>query len=274
MKAVKKILKLAVLSIIILLVILGAAFYLFGEHLLKVGIETAATEALSVGVNINDLDISILKGTVEIDGLIVKNPAGYTYENLLELGHGRVTANIGSLLDDTVRIKELKLDTIDLVIEQKALSNNLQDIIKAIPSGEPKAEEETKKPSKKLRIDNLEITNVTVKAKLLPIPGRIDTITLKLDPIRMSDLGSDDKLTVAKLTGKILSAIAGGVAEQGVGVLPEEIVNTMKSTLGKTIDLGKTAAKEGEKLIEEGKDVGKELVEGLKGLLKPKKEEK
>lgn len=273
MKAVKKILKLVVLSIIILFVILGAAFYLFGEHLLKVGIETAATEALSVGVNINDLDISIFKGTVEIDGLIVKNPAGYTYENLLELGHGRVTANIGSLLDDTVRIKELKLDGIDLVIEQKALSNNLQDIIKAIPSGEPKAEEETKKPSKKLRIDNLEITNVTVKAKLLPIPGRIDTITLKLDPIRMNDLGSDDKLTVAKLTGKILSAIAGGVAEQGVGVLPEEIVNTMKLTLSKTIDLGKTAAKEGEKLIEEGKDVGAELVEGFKSLLKPKKEE-
>jgi len=273
MKAVKKILKLAVLSIIILFVILGATFYLFGEHLLKVGIETAATEALSVGVNIDNLDMSILKGTLEIDGLIVKNPPGYAYEDLLKLGQGKVTAKLGSLLTDTVRIKELKLDTIDLVIEQKALSNNLQDIIKAIPSGEPKAEEETKKLGKKLRIDNLEITNVTVKVKLLPIPGRIDTITLKLDPIRMNDLGSDDKLTVAKLTGKILSAIAGGVAEQGVGVLPKEMVNTMKSALGKTIDLGKAAAEEGGKLIEEGKDAGKGIIEGFKGLLKPKKEE-
>ena len=273
MKSVAKNLKIVGLSVVIVLVVLVVVFYLFSGYLLRVGIETAATEALSVGVSIDDLDISILKGTVEIDGLIVKNPAGYTYKNLLELGHGRVTANIGSLLDDTVRIKELKLDTIDLVIEQKALSNNLQDIIKAIPSGEPKAEEETKKPSKKLRIDNLEITNVTVKAKLLPVPGRIDTITLKLDPIRMNDLGSDDKLTVAKLTGKILSAIAGGVAEQGVGVLPEGMTDTMKATLSKTAGLGKAATEEGKKLIEEGKDVGKELVEGFKGLLKPKKEE-
>jgi len=273
MKAVSKILKRVILSLVILLVILCVASYLFGGYLLKIGVETAATKTLGVGVHIDDVDISILRGAVEIEDLIVENPPGYTHRNLLELDDGRITASIGSLLTDTVRIKEFKLDHIDLVIEQKALSNNLHDIIKAIPSGEPKAEEETKKPAKKLRIDNLEITNITVKAKLLPIPGRIDTVTLKLKPIRMTDLGSDDKLTVAKLTGKILSAIAGGVAEQGVGVLPEEIVNTMKLTLSKTIDLGKTAAKEGEKLIEEGKDVGAELVEGFKGLLKLKKEE-
>ena len=270
MKAVKKILKLAVLSIIILFVILGAAFYLFGEHLLKVGIETAATEALSVGVNIDDLDISILKGTVEIDGLIVKNPAGYTYENLLELGHGRVTANIGSLLDDTVRIKELKLDGINLVIEQRALSNNLQDVISSIPAEDEQGPEP---PGKKLQIDNLEITNIKVKVKLLPLPGKADSVTLNLATIRMSNLGADNKLSTGILANKIMLAIANGVAKQGVGVLPEEIVNTMKLTLSKTIDLGKTAAKEGEKLIEGGKDVGKELVEGFKGLLKPKKEE-
>jgi len=67
-------------------------------------------------------------------------------------------------------------------------------------------------------------------------------------------------------------AIANGVAQQGVGVLPKNIVDTMQSTLDKTVDLGKTAAKEGEKLIEAGKDAGTELVEGFKGLIKPKKD--
>ncbi len=273
MKSVSKILKRVILSILLLLVILCVASYLFGGYLLKIGVETAATKTLGVGVHIDDVDISILRGAVEIEDLIVENPPGYTHRNLLELDDGRITASIGSLLTDTVRIKELKLNDIDLVIEQKALSNNLQDIIKAIPSDEPKAEEETKKPAKKLRIDNLEITNITVKAKLLPIPGRIDTVTLKLKPIRMTDLGSDDKLTVAKLTGKILSAIAGGVAEQGAGVLPEDMTRTMKAVLGKTIELGKTATEEGKTLLEKGKNTGKGLIEGFKGLLKPKQEE-
>jgi len=241
-----------------------------------VGIETAATEALSVGVNINDLDISILKGTVEIDGLIVKNPAGYAYEDLLKLGKGKVKAKISSLLGDTVIVKELKLDGVDLVIEQKALSNNLQDVVGSIGSKDKKrAEDEAEaEPSgKKLQIDNLEITNIKVKVKLLPVPGKADTVTLNLAPIKMSNLGTDSKLSTGILASKIMLAITEGVAEQGVGVLPKEMVNTMKSALGKTIDLGKAAAEEGGKLIEEGKDAGKGIIEGVKGLLKPKKEE-
>ena len=273
MKPVNKIVKRVVLVVAIVLVILVGGLYVFGGHLVKIGVETAATKALGVRVDIADVDISILGGSVEIEGLIVGNPAGYEHKNLLELGRARVAVNIGSMLGDTVQIKELKLDGINLVIEQKGLSNNLQDVIKAIPSGEPGQREEAAEPGKKLRIDELEITNVTVKAKLLPIPGKSDTVTLQLKPIRMTDLGSDDKLTVAKLTGKILLAIAGGVASQGAGVLPEDMTKTMKATLSKTIELGKTATEEGKRLIEEGKDVGKGLLEGFKGLLKAKKKE-
>ncbi len=271
MKAVNKILRFVVLSVVILLVILCLASYLFGGHLLKVGIETAATKALGVGVDIDDLDISILKGTVEIEDLIVKNPPGYTYKNLLKLGSGRVTAGIGSLLGDTVRVKELKLDGVNLVIEQKALSNNLHDVISSIRA---KGRQGPAPSAKKLQIDNLEISNIKVKVKLLPVPGKADTVTLNLTPIKMSNLGTDEKLSTGILASMIMLAIADGVAKEGVGVLPAEIISTMKSTLGKTIDLGKAAAEEGQKIIEEGKDAGAEIIEGFKGLLKPKKEQK
>jgi len=79
MKIASKIVKLILLLIIILVVIVGAGFYFFGEHFLKIGVETAATKALGVGVEIKDVDLSVLKGGVEIEGLKVKNPAGYTY---------------------------------------------------------------------------------------------------------------------------------------------------------------------------------------------------
>ena len=45
----------------------------------------------------------------------------------------------------------------------------------------------------------------------------------------------------------------------------------MKLTLDKTIDIGKTTLEEGGKILDKGVDIGSELVEGLKGLLKPKK---
>ena len=276
MKAVNKMLKLVVLSIIILFVILGAAFYLFSGYLLRVGIETAGTKALGVGVYVDDVDLSILGGTVEIDGLVVKNPAGYAHEDLLKLGKGKVTVKISSLLGDTVIIKELRLDGIDLVIEQKGLSNNLRDVISSIGSKDKeKAEDkEAAEPAgKKLQISELEISNIRVKVKLLPMSGKEDAVTLNLATIKMSNLGTDSELDTGILVSKIFVAIADGVAKQGVGILPKEMVNRMKSALGQTLDLGKTTAEEGGKLIEKSKDVGEGIIEGFKGLFKPKKEE-
>jgi hypothetical protein len=266
-----RVLRIAALSVVGVLVILTAAFYLFGQRILKIGIETAATKALDTGVSINDVDLSVLKGKVRIRDIIVKNPPGYTYDNLLELGDCQVTANINSLFSDTVRIKAIKLDGINLVIEQKALSNNLQDVINSIAAKE-KGKQASQPSGKKLHIDELEITNIKVKVKLLPVPGKADTVSLNLTPIRMTNLGTDNKLSTGILASKIMLTIASGIAQQGVGVLPKNIVDTMQLSLDKTLDLGKSAAKEGEKLIEAGKDVGTEVVEGFKGLLKPKKD--
>jgi hypothetical protein len=269
MKHMKNILKIMFLSIVLLLVILSIVSYIFGERVIKIGIESAATKALGVGVYVGDIDFSIIRGSVGIDDLVVKNPKGYAFEDLLKLGRGKVAVGIGSLLSETVQIKEIKLENMELTIEQKGLSNNLQDVISSLPAKEkqPQAEPE----EKNLRIDELEITGVKVTVKLLPVPGKADTVVLNLPPIRMQNLGTDDKLSMAQLSSKVLLAITDAVARQGRGVLPGEMVNAMKSTLDKTLGLAKTVTEEGKKLIDVGKDAGTGVIEGFKGLLKPSK---
>ena len=273
MKAVIKFIKTVILVVVVLVLAAGIIFYIFGERAIKVGIETAGTKALSVGVAVDDLDISVFGGKVEIKGLTVRNPIGYQHKNLLEMGLGSVQTSIGSLMGDPIKIQSIKLDAINLTIEQKGISNNLRDVIKSIPKAEEAPPEETKAEGKDLQIDDLEITNVKVKVKLLPVPGKADTIELNLDPIRMSDLGSDEKLDMAKLAGKIMVAITKGVARQGPGVLPDDIVDSLKVSLDSVVDMGKATVKEGEKILETGKDAGKDIVEGFKGLIKTKKEE-
>lgn len=276
MKKSLKIVRIVVLVILILIISVVVLIQLFGNSALKAGIETAASKTLGVGASIDDMDFSILGGSVGFENLIIDNPPGYQHDKLLEVGKAHVAVSIGSLLKDTVNIKEIKFDSINVVIEQKGITNNLQDIIKALPKSEkeqPK-DEAGGKPAKNFLIDNLEITNVTVKAKLLPVPGKADTVTLKLNPIRMTNLGSDSKMDLAKLTAKILLAIATGVAEQGAGKLPEGMIDGMKASLSAAKELGETAAEEGKKILETGKDAGEEVVEGFKGLLeKPAKEE-
>ena len=274
MKSARKILRIVLLAIVALIVCIVVVIHFFGNSLLKTGIETAASKTLTVPVNIDDMDFSILGAEVSFQGLVIDNPPGYKHEKLLEVGNARIAVSTGSLLKDTINIKEIIFDGVNVVLEQKGVtSNNLQDIINALPKSEEEPEDETKKAAKKLHIDKLELRNIVVQAKLLPIPGKADTVTLKLDPIVMTDLGSDNKMDVAKLTGKILLAIATGVAKQGVGLLPEGLTNAMSTTLGITADVGKAAVEGGTKLIEGGADAGKGIIKGVQSLFKPKKQD-
>jgi len=279
MKAMRKIIRIVALAVVILLIILLAGFYFFSERAVKLGVETAATKALGVGVSLEDVSISVIGGRVGIAGLVVKNPPGYKNENLLQLAGGTVKVKFKDLFGDIVHINQIKLDGITLVVEQKGLSNNLNEIIKSLPA-EERPEEPKKGPEpsgKKLQIDDLEITDINVKVKLLPLPGKADTIPLRIGDIKMQNLGGDNKLDVAKLTSKILVAITKGIAEQGAGSLPDDMLNTMRSTLQNTLnitlDLGKGVLKEGGKVIESGKGAGENIIKGIKGLIPGKKEE-
>jgi hypothetical protein len=270
MKKPLKIVSVILLSVIILAVVVAMAVDVFANRALKAGIEVAATKTLNVGVSVEKVDLSILKGKLGITNLSVNNPPGYQYDKLLELKDAQIEVDVKSLLSEQVNVKEIRLDGINVVLEQRGVSgNNLQDVVKTI-SERRKTKGEAEKGGRKLHIDNLEISDITVKAKLLPVPGRADTVTLKLDPIVMTDLGGDNKLDTAELSGKIFLAIANGVADKGTGVLPEEMTGAMKSALGVTVKLGK----EGKRLLKEGKDSSTELIKDLGSLLKKPEPEK
>lgn len=270
MKKSQKIPLIILSAILILVLVAVTAIILFGELALKAGIEAAAGNALGVAVSVDDVDLSIFDGEVEFENLLIDNPPDYQHDKLLELTDARIKVEIKSLLSDVVNIEEIKLDGLNVTLEQKGITSNIQDIVKTI-SGKEKEQQKTEPSGKKLHIDNLEISNVVVKAKLLPVPGKADTVTLKLSPVKMTDLGSDNKMDIAVLSSKILLAIAEGIAEKGAGLLPDEIMGPLTDQLKDLGEISKTLLKEGTKVIEEGKDLGKGITEGLKGLLKPKK---
>ncbi len=265
MKSAKKIVTYVVVSIVVILLVLIIGFSIFGAGMIKTTVEKVASSTLGVPVTINSINLSILRGQVEIKGLVVKNPPGYANETLLELGDGVVKLDIGSVMSNTIKIQLVKLDNTKLTIEQKGLTNNLKEILDKLPKEEQKEPApKTEKPGKNLNVNKLEITNTNVRVKLLPIPGKNDTVSLKLDPIVMENLGTDKKLSVSSLVAKVMGALATGVAKQGAGLLPDDMVKGIGSTLGKTAELGKGAVKT-------TTEAGKNAVEGIKGILGGKK---
>jgi len=259
---------LVVLAVVIIVAVL--AVNLFADGAVRVAVEAAGTKALSVGVELGGAKLSIMGGALSLHDVIVANPPGYQHDTFLTLSRGDVQVEIKSLLSDEVLIKDIQLDGMAVVVEQKGLSNNLQDIIKVL-------QRQDEPSGKKLYIDTLTLKNVTVSVKLLPVPGKIDTVTLKLAPIEMTDLGRDETLDIATLTAKIILAVAAGVAQQGADVLPAEMVTGLTSVLDTAVDLGLLilgAGQEGGEGLQKGvEEIGKGITEGLKGILKPKSDE-
>jgi len=266
-----------IVVIVVVLALLVAAIQLFGGAAVKVGVEKAGSKAMQVPVEVDDISFSLLGGTVNIRGLIVGNPPDYKIKNLLEVGNLYADADVKSFLSDTARIKHIKLDNMTMSIEQKGLTNNLKEVLDNLPKPEetgtksPPVEKSDSK-EKNLRIDTLEITGVKVKVRLLPLPGEGENaVELTLAPIKMTDLGTDDNLSMAELTGKILLAVAKGVAESGAGLLPEGLVGDITDALG---EHGAAALEKSKEVLDKGKKLGEDIIkEGgdvLKGLFKSK----
>lgn len=285
MAKAKKILTVTGTVIVVILVAIIIFINVYGDRALKYGMETIGTQTLQVPVHVEDLSLAMLAGKLNIDRLAIENPEGYQHPVFLEAGRTFMALKTSSLLSDTVEFQQITLDGITVVLEQKGLTNNIQQILSNLPKGDEPAPEPDETAGKNVLVRQLEITNLNVKVSLLPGVGKATTLSFDLAPIRMTDLGTADKMTAARLVKEIIAAIAGGIAEQGKGLIPTDMINSITSGLGEALlktgeDVIKGVEEAGKGLGEAGKgilDTGKDIGEGAKGLLEglvPKKEEK
>jgi hypothetical protein len=271
---VGKVVKWIALIVVVIIVALALVFTFAGNSIIKKAAEYGGTKALGVNVAVGGVDLSLLKAKFGISGVTVGNPAGYETPNMLTLGSLTVDYGYGKLLGDPIEIDEIVIDDVQITLEQKGMSNNIKDVLNGMSKAAPAKEEPTagEKPAKKLKIKRLEIKGASVQAKLIGGP-----VTFKLDPIVMNDLGSDESMDVAALSGKILAALVAGIVKQGGGLLPADMTDAM----GASLDEAKALLGEGEELLKGGTEAGRELGEGIKdagesvkkgleGLFKPK----
>jgi hypothetical protein len=256
-------LKLGILVFLVVIVaaVLGVNF--FADSAVRMTIDRAGTRALKVPVEVDKADLSIFTGTLDLGNVTVASPAQYEQQPMVDLNQGTIEVETKSLLTDEVLIRNLRLDGMDVFIEQKGLDNNLHEVIRALPRSEDGS-------GKRVIVDHLEIRDITVHVKLLAIPGRPESATFKLGTIQINDLGRNERLDLAMLVSKIALAVATGIAEQGGGVLPREMLTGLSTVLDKALDIGRIILGNGQNGAGE---IGRGITEGLKGIIAPKEQE-
>ena len=271
----KKKLSRIILAIVILLILAVVVLILMIDSIAKSGVEKGTTYALGVQTTVDAVDVQLLNGRVIMDGLNIANPDGFVSTRLAHMGRFDVQVESGSLLSDTVHVRNFELDGVELHIEQKLSTSNITKILDKI-KGTSKDEQASKAPSKKVMVDRIVLKNVVAHFHLL---GSGPAIKIALpEPIELTNVTSENSGSVAgQLAGQIFPAILAAVIKQGQGLIPTDFLNGLDSQLqdvakelgGQTIEQAGKAADQIKKTIGQTgldqpvKDAGKTIEKGL-----------
>lgn len=266
-----------VVMLLVVAVLLGVLFY--ADRIVQIGVEKVGTTALGVDTTLRSVDLSITSGSLGMQNLKIANPPGFETPEMMNMGELTTAVDMNSVFSDTIRIEKIKIADLQITVEQKGLTSNIQAIMDNIKKNQGPAQprQKTQEPpkdlsQKKLRVDRIEITDARAWIKLLPLPGQKDVLEVKLAPIVIEGASSDDNQAVmaVAIMQKIVLAVIEGTIKAGGDVLPKDFANGLNASLKDTQklvgDLGKALQDTG-KTIKEGGDALKKTGEGLINIL-------
>ena len=245
MKKLIKFLLWLLLAVIILIV----AIYLTAGIWLRTVVSTVVPQMTKTSANLDQADISLLRGRISLKGLKIGNPSGFQKPNAFELKEISVKFEPKSLFTSKIIINEIKIDgtKIDAEIAKLGsmnlmiLNDNVQEFLgnptpqKPVVNEEVAAKKEAEqKNSKAVVVKDLKISNSSLDFAIMS-----KTLNVKLPDIHEQNIGEKKKETLpdlvagifSKLTENSLAAISKS-SQESVNQLLDNLAGRSKEASG------------------------------------------
>lgn len=198
-----KILLKLILAVIVLVLIAAGGIYYYAGTIIKTAVEKYAPQVTQTAVNLNSIDLSLLKGKISLNGLSVANPKDYGSAKAFGLGGITVSFDPKSLLSNKIVINQIIIDKtavdVEATYKDGQITSNLTEIQKNVEtfiakntsassqkeknqSAQSPAEESA--PAKQVVIRDLQINNTQLTVGVLK-----KTITIPLPDIHQKNIG-------------------------------------------------------------------------------------
>lgn len=228
--------------------------------------------------DLGQVSLNAYRGELGVGDLLLGNPSGYGERVALKIGSADVVADMGTVTGDVIVLKEVTVKDVFVSyvhhdgtdnfsqISKNASSSGKKDVASA-PEREPAAGEKAadgrsggaEKKSKRVIIDRLSLSGITVKFGPIPLP---------VPPVTLTDVGrKSGGVTLVELGNQLLNAIMNGVgtARDGLGALGS-LLGEGADDLKKQFEKGDVKGAK-DSLKKTGRAV-KDAAEMLKSLLK------
>jgi len=233
-----------ILVVILLLAIAAVIVILLNlNRLVKAGVEKGGSAVLGVPVSLERASVSLLKQSIDLRGLNIGSPEGFSAPQMFQLSRLHASAELSSLRSKEIVIREVVLEGVEVTLERAKGKTNwgvLQERLKKQPAPEQEKEQ------KRIRIDRIVFTNGRIKVVGIPLVGKT---SIPLPGLEIKDLRSAE--------GK------GAMAQQVLAAVVESLYKAVLSAVENVIpteQIGKTS--------QEALSAGQEAVSGAAGAVK------
>lgn len=235
-----------VLGVVVLVILAALGVWVMIDSLAEQGIRQGGTYALGVPTDVEDVNLSLVKGALAIDGLVVGNPTGFASPHLMKSGRFDLQVDTGSVLGQTIRVHHFVLDGLDINLESHNGKTNISAVMENIRRlGGQDDKPKTDESAKKVAIGKVVIRNVVANVHLPSLLKNAKPLSIRVPEIELANVASDnpDGIPVAQLMARLLPAVLAAVLERGQDVLPADLLKDMNKDVASAAQaMGDTAS--------------------------------
>ncbi len=210
---------------IILAIILGTvlAVGMTIDGIVESGIEDSGSDLLKTEVEVDDIDISLLGSSADMDGFIVYNPKGFTDGAAISLNEIEIDLDVKSLLTDQILINKIRVKNPEIFFEQKGSGVNLRKLSNNIDAGSDEDSEKT-----------IIIKEFILEEGVIKIHSELEkerSAEASIDRLVLNNIGESGSETIQQAMKQILSPIIknamSDAVKSGLKDKLEETVNDL-----------------------------------------------
>lgn len=147
-------------------VLLAAALVLAGlvavDAVAGSALEEALAGAFGTDASVESVDVGVLSGDVAAEGVVVANPEGVGSPHLAALARTRVETGLVDLLGDTVVVRRVELEGLELYLERDGAETNFGPVLESVRASRSAGEQ----GGKRYRIEELVVRNTVARVRL------------------------------------------------------------------------------------------------------------